>query len=127
MSNLAVADAPERSIFQELSTDIGKQLPVVNYHFADINERRAYKTKKEEGFGHTYEIPGVKTAKDCPSIYIVMDAFENVYEGYGRRRAIYENSTAPQIARDLVRCGSGGEPADYETILPAVWIAQAAD
>lgn len=114
-------------IFEALAPDLGQQIPIVNYHFVDVNERRAFRTKVQGGFHTHYHIKGAKTMKDCPGIFVVMDALERTYMGAKKWGSNFEDTTAPQIANDLVRCGTGGEPGDASTILPAVWKSEAPD
>lgn len=119
--------ATPMNVVQALSPQLGQLLPVVNVHWADIKEERSFQTTLDGGMRTFYHIRGVKSHKDKPSIWIVTDGLEKTYMGEKRWGRSYDASTAPKIANDLVKCGTGGLAADETTILPAVWISRAAD
>ena len=112
---------------QAISQDLGQLIPVVSVHWADIKQERPFQTTMNSGKRTFYNIKGVKTHKDKPSLWIVSDGVERVYMGNKRYTNIFENSKAPTIASDLVKCGTGGLVAGAEALLPAVWISKAED
>jgi len=130
MSTTAVIPVSSPSIGDAdvlFSAERGQALPVVNLHFKDIRERRPYKTKRDGAFVTWYEIAGARTMNDAPGLKIIMDAMEKTYDGGKKWSAKWENTTARQIAVDIVTCGCGGAPTSAQDIRPAVWISEAED
>lgn len=134
-----VAPAPvEESIINTLTRQFGKKLYVCSFHFMPRHERRDYMTRQFRNpadgtlngtFRTDYFLEAVKQPKERPSVCVVMDGLQRVFMGtnelppYNKR---YENvpETAYNIAADIVRAMSGGEPSGPEdSTHPAIWIS----
>lgn len=107
--------------------DLGQIIPIVSLHWAGMREERKYRTKIKGGHTTIYPIPPVKKHTDCPEILLVMDAVERQYLGGRKYGQDFSNTTAPQVANDLVRCATGGLDGDDAALFPAVWISQSED
>jgi len=127
----------EESIINTLTRQFGKKLYVCSFHFMPRHERREYMTRQFRNtdgslsgtFRTDYNLEAVKQPKDRPSVCVVMDGLQRVFMGtneippFNKR---YENAqiTASEIAVDIVRAMSGGEPAGPEvSSYPAIWIS----
>jgi len=120
-------NAQPMDVIGALGQGLGQLIPVVSVHWAEIKEERRFQTVIGTGMRTFYHWNPVLTAKDKPSVWIVTDGVEKTYLGDKKWGRTFDASTAPKIAADMVRCGSGGDVGGAETILPAVWISTASD
>lgn len=124
---MSTAQATPMNVMQAMSQGLGQLLPVINLHWAGFTEERPFQTTLNTGMRTFYRWAGVPNAKAKPTIWVVTDGLVQTYLGEKRYGKTFDSTTAPKIAADMVRCGSGGDVGDASTILPAVWIAEAPD